>query len=182
MPTEEEFQRIDSPVFRQEYEKYLKTLQPTVQVVNESQLVRRALLSPEPPYSRVVSVALGLNDDGVWRFAYTGAVGQDVRLLGVKVWVIPRAVNAAQNTQIRVRAGSGVPGTLGSFVEWSNVLPLTTVPGADVPFTIYDGINDMEWTMKKLYQGQARRFGINAMRGLGFGDDVVQASFHISEG
>lgn len=152
------------------------------QVVNKSQQVVTGGLKPGSAYSRVISVNMALDPDDVWRFAVSPSVGLSVRLLKVQIWFRAKAANVNQWTEFEVVSGSVFPNTIGGMDSWERILPVYDQTGAVGLWRCYDGRDNFSWDMCKIYSGQARRFGIVAMRSTNWGEDSVYASFHISEG
>lgn len=152
--------------------RVLNTAQPTI--------VRG--VSPAPAYSRVISLGLVVPGDGVWRYWSWPSVGDRVRLLGVQVWVLPKAINVSQGTAFRLYAGSGDAGSVAALGSWDSVLPIWDQASGQSVWTLHDGRQEMEWWMNKLFTGEARRFAIVVMRGVGQGNDALYCSLTISEG
>jgi len=151
------------------------------EVINRSQQVVTAGLSPKVSYSRVVSVNLEVPDDGAWHWAVTPTLGQRFWLLEVQIWAFPKPI-AAKSTAFEFKAGTVRPQPGMDIADWQNILPIYVNGGALPAWSLNDGIDYMSWTMDKLFANEARRLGVRAMRSVGFGADGLYVSFKISEG
>jgi len=154
-------------------------LMPVIQ--NTSQQVVSRAMNPEPAYSRIVSCVEFVPTGPGAVYSFTPVLGQIVRLLEVRIWFAPHAVNMANQTLFRILTGTSQPNTAAEIRLWESVLPLVSPGFTDEPWTAYDGRDSMCWSMNRLYTGQGRRFGFWAERGP-VGTDEISASFEISEG
>jgi len=137
---------------------------------------------PASVYSRVVSVSLLLPADGNQYYNYTNQLGQDIRLLKVQVWHLPKAINIANVSAFSITAGSGPQPTGPDIANWENVLPLIDPNRQGAPWVLYDGQDYKEWELCKIFSGEARRFAVAGYRGVGMGTDALWVSFTVSEG
>ena len=153
-----------------------------MQVVNRSQQVVTAGLSPKAEYSRVVSVAVDLDDDDLFRWAVTPKLGNKIWLLKVDVWVFPYVINEGMRVLFEIRQGDGEPTTENIFNSWENILPLYNEDMKMVEWKIYDGQSHRQWTMKRRFIGKSIRFGVKASRSINAGHSKIWVSFEISEG
>ena len=133
-------------------------------------------------YSRVVSCSETVTF-GNPRAMYTVKVGQDLVLLGVKLFWEPLEVDNTDVTYFRVMTGTTEPQTIAEMAGvWDNILPKLGAGRLDAPWYHEAGITEMSWTMNQHFTGIGRRFGMwmqTVMPGKG---QACQASFEISEG
>lgn len=139
-------------------------------------------LHPRSSYARVISKSIEVPDDGVWRYVVTQPVGQNCWVIKVDVWCLPKAINAAQGTAVSIATGTGDPGSVAALRSWDNVLPMIDDRDIAVPWIMDDGRDHFHWDIGGIYVEKSRRFGIEYLRGLGFGDDWLYVSLQISEG
>jgi len=150
-------------------------------VVARNQQLAMAAEHPKPYYSRVVSVWLGLVEAAGLQYAVTPPVGNNVWLLGVRIWIDLKATDRGQLNYFKVFAGSGKPGSVDDVKSWTDILPVWSTQAADVNWGLYDGSPGMKWSMMRFFEGTERRFGVVAGR-VGKDTSVMFASFEISEG
>jgi len=151
-------------------------------VVNKSQQVITAGFYPRSMYTRVVSVALAVPDDGVWYYVLTQVLGNKVWLLNVDVWLSPKVINPAQITIFDLYAGSVDPGTAIALREWDGIVPIYDRVRTRTFWIATDGSEHFHWTMSRYYKGESRRFGLAGQRPMGLGNEYMKASFEICEG
>ena len=114
-------------------------------------------------------------------YGYTMVVGQNVRLLTIRLWFFPTVVDVTKQTGFKVLTGTTVPPTAAAIWEWENVLPITKNGIGPDRWYRYNGLDTYEWTMNRLYKGEGRRFGIWCQVNWD-GPEQVNASFEIMEG
>lgn len=150
-------------------------------LVNTAQLIRAGVMYPVSGYSRVVSCVASPKTLAGIDYGFTIVVGQQVRLLSVRLWFLPATIDVTKQVGFRVVTGTTRPTTQGEIFAWESVLPLTwRGTGAD-QWMHFHGRDSYEWTMNRLYTGEGRRFGIWAQcnwEGL----DEIYASFQVTEG
>ncbi len=151
-------------------------------IVSTGQRLVTAAQNPTSVYSRVVSCVAnpkpGVDPD----FAYTSALGENVWLLGVKVFFMPVSPPAIAGVDFQIVTGTTKPVSVAAIYNWEVVLPLLYRGTSGMYWAHYHGVTEMSWVFKKLYTGQGRRFGVWARLAGIATVDMVQASFHISEG
>ena len=150
-------------------------------IINKDQQVVRRGVSPRPYYSRVIGFFLYVIDDGNWHYANTPVLGQRIWLLRVTIRHCPRPANPVNFTNYEILTGKTRPHTLADIGTWEYVIPNAAEADVNISFQIGDGCNEISESMSKLYDGEARRFGIIAQR-VGTGADKLWVSFLISEG
>lgn len=138
-------------------------------------------LHPKPAYSRIVSCRVIVAQGVGPKFRVTRVLGDRLWLLGVRVWLVPKAVDPTLYTDFKIITGSVKPANLTEAFNMENVIPLYGTGDQERLWAAYDGRDYFEWTMMRFFEGMPRVFGIYAIR-LGTGTDVLRVSFEISEG
>jgi len=118
---------------------------------------------------------------GVVDYGYTIVVGQNVRLLSVRLWFLPHVPDAAKQVGFKVLTGTTRPQSPAEIYDWESVLPLTWQGAGLDQWIHFVGRDSYEWTMDHLYIGEARRFGLWAQCNW-TGLDHIYASFQVTEG
>lgn len=151
-------------------------------LVSKTTPIRVGVSHPKSVYSRVVSIVAnpkpGVDPD----FAYTAVMAQNVWLLGVTAFFLPVSPPAIAGVDFRIVTGTTKPQTEADVYAWEDVLPLLYRGISGALWARYHGVNEMSWTMKQLYTGAGRRFGVWARLAGAAAVDRVQVSFEISEG
>lgn len=150
-------------------------------IVNQSQQMQAGIVSPPALYSRVVGLFLELPADGNWYHAITPSLGLDVTLWRVTVRHCPRGPNTANYSLFEIMAGGTKALTLAEIGVWDRVIPHIAQGGPFFSNRFGDGCNLYEETMRRLYTGEDRRFGVLGKR-VGAGTDQLFITFEISEG
>lgn len=150
-------------------------------IVNEFQRISTGIRYPGSGYSRVVTCVAAPKGLAMTDYGFTIAVGQQVRLLSVRLFFYPTVPNVANQVGFRVLTGTTMPTTLTAILQWENILPITWRGVPQDTWYRYHGMDKYEWTMNRLYTGAGRRFGIWAQCNWA-GTEEVHASFEISEG
>lgn len=150
-------------------------------VINRNQQVYTAGMYPIAAYSRIVSVELALFEGWGLLSAVTPVVGNNVWLLGVKVFKRQEAPDSSQFNFFGIYAGGPGDVSVVQILEWPSVLPKLNSIGQPAFWQICDGKSEMSWQFKKRYEGDGRRFALLARR-YGESHSLLQVSFHISEG
>jgi hypothetical protein len=150
-------------------------------LLNTSQQVYTSALYPLYAYSRIVSVQLVVNAAWGWVYVLTPVIGNNVWLFGVKVWVEPTVINAAQYVTFDVYAGSGVNVAAAQVMDWQRVLPKIDNTGILQHWRYCGGDNTFEWEMTQYFEGLNRRFALVGLR-TGPQSLIIQTSFRICEG
>jgi hypothetical protein len=136
---------------------------------------------PQSLYSRVVTVVMSVPAGPGAVYVYTPPVGQNVWLLGVRIWFDPKTVNQAKSTLFRILSGENIPKNAAEILGWDRIFPCSGLSGKDEPMAACDGVLFYEWTMRRHWTGLGRMFGLWAERGP-LGMDEIMCSFEISEG
>jgi len=150
-------------------------------IINRSQQVATAGLSPRAAYSRVVSCVEIINAGAGPVYAVTSKVANNVWLHRVSAWGRPKTPNDANYTEFRVYAGSQEVNSAAEIERWENVLPLRWGETMNATWKMRDGNRIFTWDMDMFFKGLGRRFGFWAQR-VGAGLDSLYMSFQISEG
>jgi len=150
-------------------------------IVPRNQQLAMAAEHPKPFYSRVVSLLLDVSQALGLKYVVTPPLGNRIWLLGVRVWCKPKAVDESQHTFFWLYSGEGVANSGEDVANWEKILPKTGLTRGNNYWVMSDGESYMEWKMMRFFEITGRRFGVIAGRS-GFGDDILQVSFEISEG
>lgn len=151
-------------------------------IVTKDQRLVTGATNPISVYSRIVSCVANPKPGNDPDFAYTTVVGENVWLLGVKIFFMPVAPPAIAGVDFRIVTGTIRPFSAAAIANWEDVLPLLYRGITGQRWTHYYGVTEMSWQLKKLYVGQSRRFGVWAQLAGAAAVDMVQVSFHVSEG
>jgi len=152
-----------------------------VEVVNRSQQVITAALTPKAAYTRVVSCVQFCPTGPGAVYSHTPKLGNNLWLYKVKVWGAPKPINMANQTLFRIMAGKTQVTSAADILLWENIMTLVSPGFTDEPWTLYDGSGTFEWSMKRHFEGTGIMLGFWAERGP-VGIDELYASFEISEG
>ena len=153
-----------------------------VHIVNSSQQITHAVLAPQGFHSRVVNlatfVAAGFGQLG---FEVTSPLGDTIRLLQVRLFIMPGVVDGFADVIFHLSTGTG---KIADFTTLANIWDkVITNTGTNEPAIRYKGVQrDFVWDMNRLYLGNGRRFGFgiqNISTTIGI---TAWASFQISEG
>ncbi len=150
-------------------------------LVSKVQLIQHGVMNPQSGYSRVVTCMAAPQGLAAIDYGYTIAVGQNVRLLSVRLFFYPTVVDTTKTVGFKVLTGTTVPPSAAAILQWESVLPITWQGTGLDQWYRYHGMDTYEWTMKRLYTGEGRRFGIWAQCNW-TGVEEVYASFEIMEG
>lgn len=150
-------------------------------LLNMGQPARRAVLTPGGIYSRVVS-CMGLAFSGVPDWAITHPVGQRVWLLGIRLWHRHAGPTSNAYTSVRFFTGTTAIRTAAEILEWEEILPVSGYGDDLVFWRLYDEWPSMAWSMRQLFSGEGRRFGVRAVRSAAALSDEYYVSFEVSEG
>jgi len=128
-------------------------------VINQSQQVVAAGISPRAAYSRVVNLylcmAAGLGNDDI---QVTPPLGNNLWLYELKITCMPYSVVNLGQGFIYVTAGSGKnPSGEDVAVAWDPVIP--NYGPARQAFQFYGLQQQFTWKMQRKFTGEARRFG-----------------------
>ena len=149
-------------------------------ITRQQRLVRR-VMAPQSGYSRVVTAVAVPQGLAAIDYGYTIAVGQNVRLLSVRLFFYPTVVDITKQCGFFVLTGTTVPPTQQAIRLWENVLPINWRGPVVDRWYRYHGMDKYEWSMNRLYVGEGRRFGLWVQCNWD-GADEVHASFEIMEG
>lgn len=150
-------------------------------LVTKQQRLVLGVMNPQSGYSRVVTCMAAPKSLGDIDYGYTIACGQQVRLLTVRLFFYPTAVDVTKQVGFKVLTGTTVPSSEAAIQQWESVLPITWRGTGRDQWIRYHGRDEYVWTMNRLYTGEGRRFGIWAQCNWD-GLENVQASFEIMEG
>ena len=150
-------------------------------LVTKVQLIQHGVMNPQSGYSRVVTAVAAPMGSAAIDYGYTIAVGQNVRLLSVRLFFHPTVVDITKQTGFFVLTGTTVPPNQAAIRLWDNVLPINWNGPVVDRWYRYHGMDKYEWVMNRLYKGEGRRFGIWAQVNWD-GPEEVHASFEIMEG
>lgn len=151
-------------------------------VVNTNQQLTHAALSPMSVHSRVLTlstfVAAGFGNTG---FIATPVVADGVRLLSIRLLVMPGTVGALTSIIIYLSTGTGKNVSQPLIAtQWEKIMQSSG--GSEPAFRFSGAKQELTWNMNKLYSGSGRRFGLALLNlSAGVGADVL-VSFQISEG
>ena len=153
-----------------------------VQVVNKSQQVVTAGLSPRAEYSRIVgayAAAPGIELEG---YGHTGSLGNTVRLLTIKVWFTQKLAGDADWIDFWIKYGSERKVNVKNIPDWDNVIDIIGFGGVPGRFRKYETSRMYTWSINRLFKGKSIRFGI-WFEAAGAKDIIeMYATFEISEG
>lgn len=150
-------------------------------VVPRSQQLIMAEEHPRPYYSRVIGLTLTTGAPPWEGFVQSPVIGNNVWLLNVKIWVFAKPIVAWQETSVQIYAMAGGNVVYDDLKNMEHVMPITDMDGMPKMWHMYDGQEYKEFTMKRFFSGQQRRFALGVRRTLGDADRV-QAALEISEG
>ncbi len=150
-------------------------------LVTKDQRIETGVKYPMSGYSRVVTCLAAPQGLADIDHGYTIAVGQNVRLLSVRLFFYPTVPDITKQVGFFVLTGTTVPPTPAAIRNWENVLPINWNGPVVDRWYRYHGLDKYEWTMNHLYKGEGRRFGIWAQCNWD-GAEEVHASFEIMEG
>ena len=150
-------------------------------LVTKVQKISHGVMHPQTGYSRVVTAVAAPQGLAAIDYGYTIAVGQNVRLLSVRLFFHPTVVDITKQAGFFILTGTTVPPNEAAIRLWENVLPINWNGPVVDRWYRYHGMDQYEWNMNRLYTGEGRRFGIWAQCNWD-GVEEVHASFEISEG
>lgn len=151
-------------------------------LLTSGQPARRAVLNPGPVYSRVVNLELHVPAGlGASDWEVTPPLGQNIWLLGVRAWFFSSAVGVLIGGIVRITAGTGVNLTEEIVAtRWEPIIE--NYGGAKTGLYWHSDKGSFAWQMRRLYTGQARRFGCVIENFDPEQHWVALVSFEISEG
>lgn len=149
-------------------------------LLSKQQFIQAGVTTPTSVYSRVVSMAQVLPQPANLMYCFTEALGQQLWLLGIDVWIFGKPVDPGDSWWFYLRRGISRPTATADLYEWEIVLPLLS-PTGQWSWHGYGTPYHMHWDMKKLYVGQSQRFAAY-FNITGPIVSYFQASFEISEG
>ena len=151
-------------------------------ILNKSQQVRVRAITPQPAYSRVISLQAHCADGIDSRVRrWTTQVGIITWLLRMDIWLMNRTQDGMMDCYFYLMTGIGEPNTPENMIDqWEVIIP---VYHADIPGMWFGGPRQhFWWTMDVLYKGDLRRFGL-VLHNLSATVPIEAiASFQISEG
>lgn len=150
-------------------------------IANRNQQVYTGGLAPKALYSRVVSLQLEVSDALPMPYQYTPVLGNNIWVLGIKAWVMPKIPNSTKRTTLYFRCGVGVPTSAAVMADWVNLLSKYHTGVGDPGWFFFDGDTEKYWAMARRFEGESRRLGVYGTRDTEDADEV-QVSFLISEG
>ncbi len=150
-------------------------------VVPRSQQLAMAEEHTRPYYSRIIGLTLSTGVPPWEGFVQSPVLGNNLWLLNVKIWVFPKAITAWQATSVQIYAMSGGNVVYADLKNCLRVMPITDMDGTPKMWHMYDGSTFKEFTMKRFFEGEQRRFALGVRRGAGLADRV-QCALEISEG
>lgn len=151
-------------------------------LVTMPQPITTGVQFPKSVYSRVVNLELHIPAGiGNGDFAFTPALGNNIWLLRVDVWFLRNDTGGQIGGFVYIGAGSAVPAHGGVIaMRWDLIVP--NYSGAK-PGLWWQGVDGhVGWDMRKLYTGEARRFGVSIENFSATLNWVALVSFVISEG
>lgn len=151
-------------------------------IVSKNQSIVTGVTVPRSAYSRVVGVWCQVKGVATIGWGYTPSLGQNLRLLGVKIYFSPEQDQAGQQINYGVFVGHSKPSNAADILGWDPVIPIYMPDGRATIFTQTQESETMTFEMNQLFKGEEIRFGtwIN-------GSGVVAICemytfFHIMEG
>lgn len=132
------------------------------------------------PVSRVVSCRLSTFIADVVTHTYTEAVGQNIVLLNVWVWLDIRTPANPQRLHFELFTGTTEPTNSADIIGWENILPIFE-RGAPTQWAFCAGTGAKSWEMSQPYIGAGRRFAVRAMPDANL-VGCMSCSFRIQEG
>ena len=114
-------------------------------------------------------------------FAYTVAVGQNVWLLGVRVWFAPKSWPDG-GVRFKIVTGFEKPASFAEIECWDNILPLLHNGIEDWAWLRHAEFDPMEWSMNQHFSGIGRRLGVHFTISGTVTALYLMVSFEISEG
>jgi len=155
--------------------------EPMPVIQNKSQQVVSRAMNPRVIYSRVESLQVNVGAGPATAYAVTPPLGNCVWLLGIKCWMLPKAINVANISALSFVKGEGPARALADVMQWKNILPLNNENSFSMSWFFHDGRDEMSWEFSRLYTGESVRFAVIVGRSAGPADQA-QVSFVISEG
>lgn len=147
---------------------------------SKSQSIRSTVSNPMASYSRIVSCSHYHPKPPGQDFAYTEALGQNLWLLGVDVWLTTITPEANHQFTFSVWHVTQKPTTVLQVYANENVLPVQSTTGIWYWHSTGPDAH-FHWSMQKLYKGVGQRFGA-VLTGAGAVLSQIHASFEIAEG
>jgi len=150
-------------------------------VTRDRRLVAGAM-NPRSLHSRIVACTCAPKGVGADDFGYTVVVGEVVRLLGIKVFIMPYDFDAAEAVTFYLKTGLVKPTTAAQVLDWEDIMQIQYHDTDKGAWRAFHGVSEMSWEMNVLYKGGGRRFGCYArLSGLAAVNEL-HVSFRISEG
>lgn len=150
-------------------------------IVNRSQQVRSAGISPKAENSRVIILQLlvagGVGNDD---YAVTNKLGNRLWLLSVDLWIQATTQADFLSGFLKVTAGTGQNLNAGIVsLEWTSVMDVSMIMPQGMMFFCCD--LHLRFDMRKLYVGESQRFGLYSGN-LTIKQYSILAALQISEG
>lgn len=151
-------------------------------IVNISQPVRSAVLTPVPVYSRVIALELHLPAGiGNADYCYTPKLGNRTWLLAIDLWAYCGWVGVHIGGFFYFTYGSGEPATrLDVSVGWAPIVPLYCGSKPGFKWMHCDEFH-RRFTMARLFTNDELRFGVAMENGFNQAWEATVA-FQIAEG
>lgn len=130
--------------------------------------------------SRVISATRRMVDPGANPPLVTEPVANDFRLLKVQVWSVWRSYTGIPLILFDFRVGILPEGVDVDTTNWESLLVLK-VGNVTGVWIVSPEMMCYEWTMRKEYLGQGKRFAVVPFL-IGVGDVDFYASFQVEEG
>lgn len=134
------------------------------------------------PSSRVASALATVKAPAVTGFGYTIPLGNRLRLKKIRVWFLPVWTGGGDWVDFWIRFGQGTPTTYVAMSDWENVIPLHLVGSPPQSYREFQTGRIYEWTMNRLFVGEAIRFGIQLTTAGLITYEEMYATFEIAEG
>ncbi|MBA7636895.1 hypothetical protein ES703_44523 [subsurface metagenome] len=149
-------------------------------IVTRGRGIVGGVMHPKADYSRVVNCGTQISSLVAVSYTYTPRVAINTWLLGVDLWICITPGGAGPLTYFRVLSGVHRAGSFSEIEDWDNILPVFDKDIA-LDWRVYDDHWHGHWTMKRLFTGEGRRFGLR-IHSENAGEGYAFASFEVSEG
>lgn len=132
--------------------------------------------------SRVVAALAVIKAPANQAFGYTSQLGNRLRLRKVRVWFMPVWTGAGEDVHFWVHFGGSAPATYVAMSNWEDVLPIYWLGAGPFGYGEFGTGQVFEWTMDRLFIGEAIRFGIRIEVSPLIVYEEMYATFEIMEG
>jgi len=149
-------------------------------VVNKSQQVVAAGLSPVSAYSRVICVHAAAAGGGVWGFGYSPAFGQNLQLQRIDVTVQIEPGGAVEHSWFSLHRASNMASGYQNMQTWEKLIDFPLYAGTK-GMMVRGPFRQFSWNVRRKFANERNRFGVLFFNG-STNTGVVHAFFEISEG